>query len=126
MALSLARPGLNVTGVALLQDQLFAKHIELMREILPRLTKVGMLVDRASGDCRVVEARGAAHHEFSVQSLLTIESLTATRSSRRPDVLLPCPAALLFNNRGLHYDNAVRLRIPFTSFVTANLPLAGC
>jgi ABC-type uncharacterized transport system substrate-binding protein len=58
MALSLARPGLNVTGVALLQDQLFAKHIELMREILPRLTKVGMLVDRASGDCRVVESAG--------------------------------------------------------------------
>jgi len=38
-------------------------------------------------------------------------------------VLLPCPAALLFNNRDLLYDNAVRLRIPFTSFVTANLPL---
>src|SRR4029453_11272004 len=58
LALSLARPGLNVTGVALLQDQLFAKHIELMREILPRLTKVGMLVDRTSDDCRVVESAG--------------------------------------------------------------------
>jgi putative tryptophan/tyrosine transport system substrate-binding protein len=43
--------------------------------------------------------------------------------TQRPDVLLPCPAALLFNNRDLLYDNAVRLRIPFTSFVTANVPL---
>jgi hypothetical protein len=42
---------------------------------------------------------------------------------QRPDVLLPCPVALLFNNRDLLYENANRLRIPFTSFVTANLPL---
>jgi len=107
----------------MLQDQLFAKHIELMREILPRLTKVGMLVDRASGDCRVVESAGRRASRIFGTVFIDYRVVTATRSSRRPDVLLPCPAALLFNNRGLHYDNAVRLRIPFTSFVTANLPL---
>src|SRR5882672_7164477 len=32
LAFSLARPGMNVTGVALLLDQLSTKHIELMRE----------------------------------------------------------------------------------------------
>jgi putative ABC transport system substrate-binding protein len=39
LALSLARPGLNVTGVALRLDQLSTKHVEMMREILPRLTR---------------------------------------------------------------------------------------
>ena len=48
LAFSLARPGMNVTGVALLLDQLSTKHIELMREILPRLTRVGMLVEAAA------------------------------------------------------------------------------
>jgi len=45
LAQSLAHPGLNVTGSTLLSDQLIAKHIEMLRQILPRLSRVGQLVD---------------------------------------------------------------------------------
>jgi putative tryptophan/tyrosine transport system substrate-binding protein len=41
----------------------------------------------------------------------------------RPHLLMPCPSAVLFNYRDLLFENAVRLRIPFTSFVVANVPL---
>lgn len=40
---SLARPGGNVTGLASLTDELSGKQVELLREILPRIARVGVL-----------------------------------------------------------------------------------
>jgi putative ABC transport system substrate-binding protein len=40
---SLARPGDNVTGLTLLTRDLSGKRLELLTEIIPRLTKVGIL-----------------------------------------------------------------------------------
>jgi putative ABC transport system substrate-binding protein len=39
LAESLRRPGINITGVAQLNYLLPEKHIEIMREILPRLAR---------------------------------------------------------------------------------------
>ena len=131
-AQSLRRPGMNVTGVSLLMDQLPGKHIDMMREIRPRLTRVGMLVDAtAKVGCNIVEENareaarriGAIFGSYPVANRHEIELAFSQIMKERPDVLLPCPTALLFNNRDLLYENAVRLRIPFTSFVTASLPL---
>jgi putative ABC transport system substrate-binding protein len=133
LALSLAHPGKNVTGLTLGFDQLSMKHIEMMREILPRLKRIGMSVDRTgTGDrCRSVEdaARqasqsvGAVFTRYPVANRNEIQQAFSRMQTQRPDVLLPCPVALLFNNRDALYEGAIRLRIPFTSFVTANLPL---
>ena len=46
---SLARPGGNITGVSLLAAELSAKRLELLREILPRLSRVAVLADSATG-----------------------------------------------------------------------------
>ena len=40
---SLARPGGNVTGLTLLAQNLLVKQLELLRETVPRLTRVGVL-----------------------------------------------------------------------------------
>ena len=40
---SLARPGGNVTGLTLLAQDLLVKQLELLREAVPRLTRVGVL-----------------------------------------------------------------------------------
>ena len=40
LAQSLARPGGNVTGVSSQSELLAPKHIEIMREILPRLSRI--------------------------------------------------------------------------------------
>jgi putative ABC transport system substrate-binding protein len=127
-ALSLAHPGMNVTGVAMYLDELSAKHIEIMRDILPRLKRVGMFVDRTSDRCRIVEdaARqasrsvGAVFVNYPVANRDEIEQAFSRMRTQRPNVILPCPVALPFNNRDLLYEGAVRLRVPFTSFVTAN------
>jgi len=43
LATSLARPGGNVTGVQTLQPQLAAKHLSLLKEAIPRLSRAGLL-----------------------------------------------------------------------------------
>jgi putative ABC transport system substrate-binding protein len=42
---SLARPGGNITGLATLAGDLGAKQIELLQAVVPRLTRLGMLVN---------------------------------------------------------------------------------
>ena len=44
---SLARPGGNVTGVAILSRELGGKRLELLKEIVPKLSRVAVLYDRA-------------------------------------------------------------------------------
>jgi ABC-type uncharacterized transport system substrate-binding protein len=51
----LAATRLNVTGNAQLNDLLPPKHVELMKEILPRLKRVGQLVDTTQSNCKVME-----------------------------------------------------------------------
>jgi putative tryptophan/tyrosine transport system substrate-binding protein len=55
LAQSLGRPGMNVTGSTQLMDQLTAKHFEFLRQIFPRLKRVGQLVDTTSTGCRLIE-----------------------------------------------------------------------
>jgi putative ABC transport system substrate-binding protein len=42
---SLARPGGNITGISTLAQDLSGKRLELLKEVLPQLTRVGILLD---------------------------------------------------------------------------------
>jgi ABC-type uncharacterized transport system substrate-binding protein len=44
---SLARPGGNITGIAGLDAELQGKRIQLLRELIPGLTRVGLLINAA-------------------------------------------------------------------------------
>jgi putative ABC transport system substrate-binding protein len=44
---SLARPGGNLTGITYLDDELVAKQMEFLKEIIPTLSRIGALVDSA-------------------------------------------------------------------------------
>jgi putative tryptophan/tyrosine transport system substrate-binding protein len=45
---SLARPGGNVTGLSTLAPELYAKRLELLKEAIPALTRVGLLSNPAT------------------------------------------------------------------------------
>ncbi|HEX9640723.1 MAG TPA: ABC transporter substrate-binding protein [Candidatus Krumholzibacteria bacterium] len=130
LAQSLRRPGMNVTGSAQLNDVLPAKHIEIARQIIPRLVRVGQLVDTTASGCKLIEARareaahsfGAVLTPYYVASREDIERAFSRMESERPDVLLPCPSSVLFAHRDLLFENVLRLRIPLTSYVVANVP----
>jgi len=130
LARSLRQPGMNVTGVAQLNDLLPAKHIELMREINPRLKRVGLFVDTTASGCKLVEegareaarASGVVLTPYYVANRDDVERTFSQMEKQRPDVLMPRPSTVLFNSRDLLFESAVRLRIPFTSFIVANVP----
>ncbi len=51
---SLARPGGNITGLATLQRDLSGKRLELLAEVVPRLSRVGILRDAGSSPSALV------------------------------------------------------------------------
>ena len=53
---SLARPGGNVTGVSPVAPELISKRVELLREVRPGLTRIGVLWDLATGPVDRMEA----------------------------------------------------------------------
>jgi len=59
---SLARPGGNVTGLSFMPDELGSKGIEILREVLPKISRMGHLYQGDNPGNRVVvdavEARG--------------------------------------------------------------------
>src|SRR5205823_1612976 len=42
---SFSRPGGNVTGIAFVPNQLGAKRVQLLRDLMPRLARVGLLMN---------------------------------------------------------------------------------
>jgi putative ABC transport system substrate-binding protein len=47
---SLARPGGNITGLALLRPELSGKRLELLKEIVPKLSRVAVFMSSTSSD----------------------------------------------------------------------------
>jgi putative ABC transport system substrate-binding protein len=65
---SLARPGGNITGVARLTHELNGKRLELFKEAIPRISRVGIFADRESASLREYE-RAARALNVSLESL---------------------------------------------------------
>jgi len=63
LAGSLAHPGENVTGFSIFAPEMSGKRLELLRDLVPRLTRVGILWTRqsASHPALLREAKEAAH-----------------------------------------------------------------
>jgi len=130
LARSLPRPGLNVTGMAQLNDQLPGKHMEILREILPRLARVGQLVDQKASGCKVAETHslqaarniGCVLVPYHVSNRAEIERAFDEMARNPPDALLPCPSPVLYSFRDVLFENVLRLRIPLTSYIVGNVP----
>jgi putative ABC transport system substrate-binding protein len=64
---SLARPGGNVTGMSLMTPELSAKQLELLKEAIPAMSRVGVLRDpRGSGHQITVKAAQVAARTLGV------------------------------------------------------------
>lgn len=69
-ATSLAHPGGNITGLSLALIDLSPKHVELLRSIMPKMTRVAVLVNpRNSADSAILSGIQAAADEFRIKSV---------------------------------------------------------
>jgi putative ABC transport system substrate-binding protein len=86
---SLARPGGNITGLATLQRDLSGKRLELLSEVVPRLSRVGILRNADEA----VSMLGFMEYETAANALkIQVQSLEVRRSG--PDLEEPFKEAL--------------------------------
>jgi putative ABC transport system substrate-binding protein len=57
---SLAHPGGNITGISWLAPELSAKRLELLKQALPGITRVGVLREASAGAASVIAVQAAA------------------------------------------------------------------
>jgi putative ABC transport system substrate-binding protein len=60
LVVSLARPGGNMTGLSTISFGLDAKRLELLKEVLPKVSRVGVLFETRQLQSSIVQAEAAA------------------------------------------------------------------
>ncbi len=117
---SLSRPGGNVTGVSDFGDQLSAKRLELFKQLVPTVSRIGILGPRNyAGLAReVAHAREIAPTlsletvEAFVASLPEVEAALASFALDRVDGLCFTPGPLFYNQREQITALVARHRLP--------------
>ena len=117
---SLARPGGNVTGMSLMVPDIGGKRLELLKELLPRLSRVAVLWNVANPYPAIVfkETQAAGQRlGIEVQSLEVrgpddFDGAFDAARKRRPDALITVEDPLTFTYRRRIADFAVREQLP--------------
>ncbi len=117
---SLARPGGNVTGAAFFSEELGAKRMEMLKEAVPRVTRVGVLI--MSSNAAMVSAfqvmeSGAKVLKVGVQRFVTKNSnefnATFAEMVNKRIYAIALPEDVLINlNLKTIADLAIRNRLP--------------
>jgi putative tryptophan/tyrosine transport system substrate-binding protein len=127
---SLARPGGNATGINFFSGELAAKRLGLLRELVPAAARVALLIDPATMDSILEDAKTAARTmglQIQVVHASTsrdIEAAFASFGRERPDALLVGGGAFLFSRRIQLALLAARYAVP-ASYGSREYPEIG-
>jgi ABC-type uncharacterized transport system substrate-binding protein len=114
---SLARPGGNVTGVSLMTPELGSKRLELLKEVVPRVTRLAVLWSPATQrELEVTRAAadklGLALKLIAVRNADDVARAFAVLEKERPDALTMLFDGLTSGYRGLVGDFAKKHKLP--------------
>jgi putative ABC transport system substrate-binding protein len=117
---TLARPGGNATGLTSIAPDLEGKRLELLREVVPKLSRVSFLLnpDNAFHAGSEKQARAAAKVlHFAAQFVEVRTESDFDRAfdaiaKHRPDALIVFADRIFLHNRGRIVDFAARYRLP--------------
>ena len=117
---SLARPGGNITGLATLAPELSGKQLELMKEIVPRLSRVAVLgTSTRPGNAQSLKETELAAGAFGVKLQYLdilghkdIETAFRAASKGRANAVLVLTSAVAISQRTQITDLAVKNRLP--------------
>jgi putative tryptophan/tyrosine transport system substrate-binding protein len=121
---SLAHPGGNITGIANFAEQLASKQLDVMRELLPRLTRVGVLINVANPlhipqwrETQVAaDKAGIAVVPFEIHEAEQLEPAFAVFAGERVDALLVPPDISFVTNHLRIAELAASARLPAIYF----------
>jgi putative ABC transport system substrate-binding protein len=117
---SLARPGGNTTGVALLNSDLAPKRLQLLKEIMPTLRRVAVLLNPRSPasreDLRQTEAAArrlnVTVRAFEVRELAEFQTAFTAIAGERPDSLIVVTDPVTRSHGDHIVEFAARNRLP--------------
>jgi len=117
---SLARPSGNITGLATLAPELSGKRLELMKEVVPKLSQAVVLgTSTISGQAQMLRetelAAGALKVHLQYLDILDpkdIETAFRTAGKGRADAVLTLTSVILLSQRAQLADLAVKHRLP--------------
>jgi putative ABC transport system substrate-binding protein len=120
LAESLAKPGGNVTGLSVLEENLSGKRLDILKEAFPKMRRVaylwhpGAVVANPSFDHAKVIAQAIALqlHSYEVRTTADIEKAFADMFKARPNALLVLLSPLITLNSKRIVELALEQRLP--------------
>ena len=115
---SLAQPGGNLTGFSSQTDELPGKWMELLKEIIPKLSHVAALVDRANDIGQTKSTEEAARSlQLKLQVLQVddprgFESAFVAARKNKTDAMIQLPSAFLYAHRARLTALSLKYRLP--------------
>jgi len=130
---SLARPGGNITGLASLAPEIGGKQLELLKEIVPRLSRVAVLgTSTQPGNAQSLReaevAAGALAVKLQYLDVLSpkdIEPVFRTASNGRAEAVLVLRASIFFSHRKQIVDLAAKRQLPAMYYTTEYVEEGG-
>jgi len=123
LADSLARPGGNITGLSILGPELITKRLEMLSEVVPKLSRVGILMRAAGGGTgqqqQMEEIRAAA---LSLKLVLVelpsemeadaLETVFRTAGQQQVNAIIPTAGRQTLGAKKLIAELAIKYRLP--------------
>jgi len=115
---SLARPGGNITGVTILSPELSGKRLELLKEALPRISRVAVFLDPRQPPQAFKETQTAGQslglklQSLEVRDATDVENAFSAMSRERADALITLPHPFLTVHRRRILELAAKSRLP--------------
>jgi len=120
---SLARPGGNVTGISNIGWELAGKRMQLLKETLPKLNRVGVLVSAirstSERELRLIEKAATAGVKVIPATITDAGDLTTALSqlvASRVEAVLPTHVAIFRRERAEILHVAAKHRLPVFGF----------
>jgi ABC-type uncharacterized transport system substrate-binding protein len=120
---SLARPGGNATGINSFSQEVAAKRLRLLHELVPKAVRFALLINPSNASSAETTSRevqdaaptiGLQIHVLNATTIAEIDAAFATLAHERPDALFVAPDGF-FNSRGVQFATlTARERIPAT------------
>jgi putative ABC transport system substrate-binding protein len=118
---SLARPGGNVTGINFFYNEVAAKRLRLLHDLVPKAVRVAVLLNPANASIANSTLRGTKEAaptiglQIQILNATTIGEIDAAFASlarERPDALFVAPDAFFTSRRGQFTTLAAANKIP--------------
>jgi putative tryptophan/tyrosine transport system substrate-binding protein len=116
---SLARPGGNVTGLSGLASELITKRLEILKDAVPKLARVGLLRPAGGSDLQLKDLRPAAlAMKLKLEEIETqldakgLESAFQIAKKKRVDAIVTISSRQFFAERKRIVELATKYRLP--------------